>query len=172
MNRLNILTFPDPRLRKKAAAIDVFDQKLKDKAADMLFTMYDDKGIGLAATQVDFHHRLIVVDVSENQDDPLYLVNPSFVVLDETLDGYKEGCLSIPEHFAEIKRPTSVQVRWLDRNGNEQEQEFDGLWSTCVQHEIDHLNGKLFIDYLGTIKRQLITRKMQKFKREMERKET
>ena len=110
MNRLNILTFPDPRLRKKAAAIDVFDQKLKDKAADMLFTMYDDKGIGLAATQVDFHHRLIVVDVSENQDDPLYLVNPSFVVLDETLDGYKEGCLSIPTFYEEVYRPWSVNL--------------------------------------------------------------
>ena len=103
---------------------------------------------------------------------PIVMINPEIVASSDEENIYEEGCLSIPEHFAEIKRPTSVQVRWLDRNGNEQEQEFDGLWSTCVQHEIDHLNGKLFIDYLGTIKRQLITRKMQKFKREMERKET
>ena len=148
MNRLNILTFPDPRLRKKAAAIDVFDQKLKDKAADMLFTMYDDKGIGLAATQVDFHHRLIVVDVSENQDDPLYLVNPSFVVLDETLDGYKEGCLSIPTFYEEVYRPKKIELSYQDLDGKHQKLIAEGVLSVCVQHEIDHLDGILYTERL------------------------
>ena len=148
MNRLNILTFPDPRLRKRAAAIDVFDQKLKDKAEDMLFTMYEDKGIGLAATQVDFHHRLIVVDVSENQDDPLYLVNPSFVVLDETLDGYKEGCLSIPTFYEEVYRPKKIELSYQDLDGKHQKLIAEGVLSVCVQHEIDHLDGILYTERL------------------------
>ena len=139
----------------------------------MLETMYHAPGIGLAASQVGILTRIIVMDCEKEEaakGKPIVMINPEIVASSDEENIYEEGCLSIPEHFAEIKRPTSVQVRWLDRNGNEQEQEFDGLWSTCVQHEIDHLNGKLFIDYLGTIKRQLITRKMQKFKREMERK--
>ena len=164
MNRLNILTFPDPRLRKKAAAIDVFDQKLKDKAADMLFTMYDDKGIGLAATQVDFHHRLIVVDVSENQDDPLYLVNPSFVVLDETLDGYKEGCLSVPTFYEEVYRPKKIELSYQDLDGKHQKLIAEGVLSVCVQHEIDHLDGKLMVDYISPLKRDRIKEKLLKSK--------
>ena len=102
---------------------------------------------------------------------PIVMINPEIVASSDEENIYEEGCLSIPEQFAEVKRPSSVQVKWLDKDGAEQLQEFDGLWSTCVQHEIDHLNGRLFIDYLGAIKRQLITRKMQKFKREIAREE-
>ena len=109
-------------------------------------------------------------DEADNRK-PIVMINPEIVFSSDEESTYEEGCLSIPEQFAEIKRPTSVQVRWVDTNGTEQKQEFHGLWSTCVQHEIDHLDGKLFIDYLSTIKRQLITRKMQKFKREMAREE-
>ena len=140
----------------------------------MLETMYHAPGIGLAAPQIGVLNRIIVMDCEKNDAanrKPIVMINPEIVYSSDEESTYEEGCLSIPEQFAEIKRPTSVQVRWLDKNGTEQEQEFQGLWSTCVQHEIDHLDGKLFIDYLGTIKRQLITRKMQKFKREMTREE-
>ena len=140
----------------------------------MLETMYHAPGIGLAAPQIGVLNRIIVMDCEKDDAanrKPIVMINPEIVYSSDEESTYEEGCLSIPEQFAEIKRPTSVQVRWLDTNGTEQEQEFQGLWSTCVQHEIDHLDGKLFIDYLGTIKRQLITRKMQKFKREMTREE-
>ena len=130
----------------------------------MLFTMYEDKGIGLAATQVDFHHRLIVVDVSENQDDPLYLVNPSFVVLDETLDGYKEGCLSIPTFYEEVYRPKKIELSYQDLDGKHQKLIAEGVLSVCVQHEIDHLDGKLMVDYISPLKRDRIKEKLLKSK--------
>ena len=170
-----ILLHPNPKLKKICEPVLEIDDSLIKLSDDMLETMYHAPGIGLAASQVGVLTRIIVMDCEKEEaakGKPIVMINPEVVASSDEENIYEEGCLSIPEHFAEIKRPTSVQVRWLDRNGNEQEQEFDGLWSTCVQHEIDHLNGKLFIDYLGTIKKQLITRKMQKFKREMERKET
>ena len=140
----------------------------------MLDTMYHAPGIGLAAPQIGILSRIIVMDCEKEEAakrKPIVMINPEIVASSDEENIYEEGCLSIPEQFAEVKRPSSVQVKWLDKDGAEQLQEFDGLWSTCVQHEIDHLNGRLFIDYLGAIKRQLITRKMQKFKREMAREE-
>jgi peptide deformylase len=138
----------------------------------MLETMYDAPGIGLAAPQIGVLDRIIVMDCVKDEDEspkPMVLINPEIIAASDETNVYEEGCLSIPDQFAEVTRPKQVQVRWMDLNGDEQVQEFDGLWSTCVQHEIDHLNGKLFIDYLGAMKRQLITRKMQKLKRDISR---
>ena len=170
MARLKILTFPDPRLRKVASPVKEFDKSLIKITENMLETMYDAPGIGLAAVQVGVPLRVIVMDISWNKEDgikePKYFVNPVISNKAKDLSIYEEGCLSIPDHFAEITRPELVQVQWVDLDGKQHSQEFDGLKSTCIQHEIDHLNGKLFIYYLGPIKRQMITRKMQKFKRE------
>ena len=169
-----ILIHPNPKLKKVCEPVLEIDDALIELSDDMLETMYHAPGIGLAAPQIGVLNRIIVMDCEKEEADnrkPIVMINPEIVFSSDEESTYEEGCLSIPEQFAEIKRPTSVQVRWLDTNGTEQEQEFQGLWSTCVQHEIDHLDGKLFIDYLGTIKRQLITRKMQKFKREMTREE-
>ena len=164
-----ILLHPDSRLKKKAVNIENIDDALINLAEDMMETMYDAPGIGLAAPQVGILERLIVMDCAKKEDadaDPFIMVNPIITTSSEEKNVYEEGCLSIPEHFAEITRPELIQVEWVDLEGKQHTQEFDGLKSTCVQHEIDHLNGKLFIDYLGPMKRQLITRKMQKFKRE------
>ena len=169
-----ILIHPNPKLKKVCEPVLEIDDSLIELSDDMLETMYHAPGIGLAAPQIGVLNRIIVMDCEKDDAanrKPIVMINPEIVYSSDEESTYEEGCLSIPEQFAEIKRPTSVQVRWLDTNGTEQEQEFQGLWSTCVQHEIDHLDGKLFIDYLGTIKRQLITRKMQKFKREMTREE-
>ena len=169
-----ILIHPNPKLKKVCEPVLEIDDALIELSDDMLETMYHAPGIGLAAPQIGVLNRIIVMDCEKDDAanrKPIVMINPEIVYSSDEESTYEEGCLSIPEQFAEIKRPTSVQVRRLDTNGTEQEQEFQGLWSTCVQHEIDHLNGKLFIDYLGTIKRQLITRKMQKFKREMTREE-
>ena len=169
-----ILIHPNPKLKKVCEPVLEIDDALIELSDDMLETMYHAPGIGLAAPQIGVLNRIIVMDCEKDDAanrKPIVMVNPEIVYSSDEESTYEEGCLSIPEQFAEIQRPTSVQVRWLDTNGTEQEQEFQGLWSTCVQHEIDHLDGKLFIDYLGTIKRQLITRKMQKFKREMTREE-
>ncbi len=145
---------------------------LRKLADDMLETMYDAPGIGLAAPQIGVLDRLIVMDcVKEDgvEAKPMVLFNPEIVASSDDLNVYEEGCLSIPEQYADVTRPSEVDVRWMDRDGNAQQQTFDGLWATCVQHEIDHLNGKLFIDYLGPMKRQMITRRMQKLKREQAR---
>ena len=169
-----ILIHPNPKLKKVCEPVLEIDDAVIELSYDMLETMYHAPGIGLAAPQIGVLNRIIVMDCEKDDAanrKPIVMINPEIVFSSDEESTYEEGCLSIPEQFAEIKRPTSVQVRWLDTNGTEQEQEFQGLWSTCVQHEIDHLDGKLFIDYLGTIKRQLITRKMQKFKREMTREE-
>jgi len=150
---------------------DVSD-RIRKLADDMLETMYDAPGIGLAAPQIGVLDRIIVMDCVKDEDaapNPMVLINPEIIAASDETNVYEEGCLSIPDQFAEVTRPKQVQVRWMDLKGSEQTQEFDGLWSTCVQHEIDHLNGKLFIDYLGAIKRQMITRKMQKLKRDIAR---
>ena len=142
-------------------------------ADDMLETMYDAPGIGLAAPQIGVLQRLIVMDCVKEEDAdpaPVIMFNPEITAISQESEIYEEGCLSIPDHYAEVTRPKEVEVKWIDIEGVEQRQGFDGLWSTCVQHEIDHLNGKLFIDYIGVMKRQLITRKMQKLKRELARK--
>ncbi|MCK0140949.1 peptide deformylase [Aliiroseovarius sp. F20344] len=167
-----ILIHPDPRLKKVAEAVPDLSDDLRVLADDMLETMYDAPGIGLAAPQIGVLKRLIVLDCVRDENEPpqpMIMFNPEVIQSSDDLNVYEEGCLSIPEQFAEVTRPKEVSVRWLDRDGNVQEREFDGLWATCVQHEIDHLNGKLFIDYLKPLKRQMITRKMQKLKRELAR---
>ena len=165
-----ILIHPDPRLKKVCAPVSDLSDELRTLAKDMLETMYDAPGIGLAAPQVGVLDRLIVMDcVKDGDPEPTVMFNPEILAKSDDLNTYEEGCLSIPEQFAEVTRPREVRVGWIDENGNPQEKDFDGLWATCVQHEIDHLNGKLFIDYLGPMKRQMITRKSQKMKREMAR---
>ena len=165
----SIVLHPDARLKKKSVEVERITDALIKLAEDMMDTMYDAPGIGLAAPQIGVLERLIVMDCAKKEDeepDPIIMVNPTIIASSEENSVYEEGCLSIPEHFAEITRPEFVQVEWIDLGGKQHSEEFNGLKSTCVQHEIDHLNGKLFIDYLGPMKRQLITRKMQKFKRE------
>ena len=166
----SILIHPDPRLKKPCEPVSQITADLVQLAQDMLATMYDAPGIGLAAPQVGVGKRLIVMDcIKDGPPRPLILFNPKVLWRSEDLTSYEEGCLSIPEQYADISRPAGVRVEWLDHTGARQEEQFAGLWSTCVQHEIDHLDGKLFIDYLGPLKRQMITRKMEKLKREMAR---
>jgi peptide deformylase len=167
-----ILIHPDPRLKKICAPVPDLTDELRDLARDMLETMYDAPGIGLAAPQVGVLSRLIVLDCVKEEGvtpRPTVMFNPEIVAVSDEMSTYEEGCLSIPEQYGEVTRPAEVQVRWIDEKGGEQQAGFDGLWATCVQHEIDHLNGKLFIDYLTPMKRQIITRRMQKLKREMAR---
>ncbi len=166
-----ILIHPDPRLKKLCEPVSQITDDLRRLASDMLDTMYDAPGIGLAAPQIGVTKRLIVMDCMKSPDAPrpLILFNPEITWTSDDLSTYEEGCLSIPEQYADVSRPASCTVRWLDEDGEAREETFEGLWATCVQHEIDHLNGKLFIDYLGLMKRQLITRKMEKLKRERAR---
>jgi len=168
----SIILHPDPRLKKLCPPVSDLTDELRSLADDMLETMYDAPGIGLAAPQVGMMHRLIVLDCVKSEGEaprPLIMFNPEIVASSDELNTYEEGCLSIPEQFADVTRPAGVQVRWIDRDGNEQNEEMDGLWATCFQHELDHLDGKLFIDYLKPLKRQMITRKMVKLKRERAR---
>jgi peptide deformylase len=165
-----ILIHPDPRLKKLCEPVAEITAELRQLAADMLETMYDAPGVGLAAPQVGVLKRLIVMDcIKDGPAQPMALFNPVILWASEDLSTYEEGCLSIPEQYADVNRPAEVIVRWTDVDGATQERQFSGLWSTCVQHEIDHLDGKLFIDYLGPLKRQMITRKMEKLKRERAR---
>ena len=167
-----ILLHPDPRLKKASAPVADLTDELRTLADDMLATMYDAPGIGLAAPQVGVLSRLIVLDCVKEEGEPprpMAMFNPEITAASDETSVYEEGCLSIPEQFADVTRPKLVQVRWIDMDGNEQTEEMDGLWATCVQHEIDHLDGKLFIDYLGPMKRQLITRKALKLKKEKAR---
>ena len=169
---MDIILHPDPRLKKNCAPVGDLTDELRDLSEQMLKTMYAAPGIGLAAPQVGVLSRLIVLDcVKEDGEEPrpLIMFNPEIVSSSDETSVYEEGCLSIPEQYAEVTRPSAVEVQWMDQNGNAQSETFDGLWATCVQHEIDHLNGKLFIDYLGPMKRQMITRKMVKLKRERAR---
>ena len=166
-----ILLHPNPKLKKICEPVLEIDDSLLKLSDDMLETMYHAPGIGLAASQVGILTRIIVMDCEKEEaakGKPIVMINPEIVASSDEENIYEEGCLSIPEHFAEIKRPTSVQVRWLDRNGNEQEQEFDGLWSTCVQHEIDHLNGKLFIDRLSPLKKEMAIKQLVRQQKEDE----
>ncbi len=167
-----ILIHPDPRLKKEAEKVRDVTDELLTLADDMLETMYDAPGIGLAAPQVGVLQRVIVLDCIKDESaepQPLVMFNPEVILSSDDTNVYEEGCLSIPDQYAEVTRPAEVKVRWLNRAGEEQERDFEGLWATCVQHEIDHLNGKLFIDYLSPMKRQMITRKSQKLKRERAR---
>jgi peptide deformylase len=172
MTLRNILLHPDPRLKKVATPIASVTDEVRRLADDMLETMYDAPGIGLAAPQVGVTERMLVMDCIKDENatpQPMVLINPEITWESETLNVYEEGCLSIPEHYAEVERPAEVEVTWTGLDGKVQRERFDALWATCVQHEIDHLNGKLFIDYLKPLRRQMITRKMQKLKRERAR---
>jgi len=162
---LTILEFPDPKLRKKAVAVPDVDDDLRILIDDMFETMYAAPGIGLAATQVDVHKRLLVADVSQEKDDPRVLINPEILEKDGVAVT-EEGCLSVPGYFEEVERAEHIRVRYLDRDGNRQEQEAEGLLAVCIQHEIDHLNGKLFVDYLSEAKRQRIRKKLEKDRRQ------
>ncbi len=166
MAKLRILEFPDPRLRKKAVPVEVVDDPLRQLIDDMFETMYEAPGIGLAATQVDVHRRLLVADVSQEKDEPQVLINPEILERDGTAIT-EEGCLSVPGYYEEIERAEHIKVRYLDRDGNEQESEYEGLLAVCVQHEIDHLDGKLFVDYLSEIKRQRIRKRLEKDRRQL-----
>jgi peptide deformylase len=170
----SILIHPDPRLKSVADPISAseVDKALRRLADDMLETMYDAPGIGLAAPQVGVGKRLLVMDCVKEENTPprpMVLINPVVTWSSENLNTYEEGCLSIPEQYADVERPAEVEVIWIDLEGVTHTERFDGLWATCVQHEIDHLNGKLFIDYLKPLRRQIITRKMVKLKREQAR---
>ena len=164
MAKLTILEFPDPRLRKKAVPVDVVDDALRTLIDDMFETMYAAPGIGLAATQVDVHRRLLVADVTADKDDPHVFINPEIIEKDGVTTT-EEGCLSVPGYFEEVKRAEHIRVRYLDREGRECEGEFEGLLAVCVQHEIDHLDGKLFVDYLSEAKRSRIRKKLEKERR-------
>jgi peptide deformylase len=167
-----ILIHPDPRLRKPAEPVAAITPEVRALAEDMLATMYAAPGIGLAAPQVGVGRRVLVMDCVKDPalaPRPMVLVNPAVTWASDEVAVYDEGCLSIPEQYAEVTRPASVRVAWTALDGSAREEAFEGLWATCVQHEIDHLNGKLFIDYLGPLKRQMITRKMEKLKRERAR---
>jgi peptide deformylase len=161
---LKILEFPDPRLRKKAVPVAAVDDALRRLIDDMFETMYDAPGIGLAATQVDVHRRLVVADVAAEKDNPYVLINPEIVAQDG-VEVSEEGCLSVPGYYAEVERAEHVRVRFLDRDGKAIEADFDGLLAVCVQHEIDHLDGRLFVDYLSEAKRQRIRKRLEKDRR-------
>ena len=166
-----ILTEPDPILRKKCDPIEQVDSETKKLMDDMLETMYAAPGIGLAAVQVGILKRLIVVDISraEEKKNPIFLINPQIIHKSKKTSVYEEGCLSIPGQFAEIERPAECTLKYIDYNGQEKELKADGLLATCVQHEVDHLNGILFIDYLSKLKKDMIIKKLVKKKKEIER---
>jgi peptide deformylase len=167
MAKLRILEFPDPRLRTKAKPVEAVDDQLRQLIDDMFETMYDAPGIGLAATQVDVHRRLLVADVSSEKTEPWVLINP-VIIEQDGVEVTEEGCLSVPGYYEEVERAEHIKVRYLDRDGKEQESEFDGLLAVCVQHEMDHLEGKLFVDYLSEAKRQRIRKRLEKDRRQRE----
>ncbi len=165
MAKLTILEFPDPRLRTVAKPVAQVDDALRERIADMFETMYAAPGIGLAATQVDFHVRLLVLDVSENGDAPMVFINPEILAKDGE-QVYQEGCLSVPGIYADVHRANQIRVKALDRAGQEFEIEADGVLAVCIQHEMDHLAGKLFVDYLSPLKRDMVKKKLAKARRE------
>ncbi|MDD0839374.1 peptide deformylase [Curvibacter sp. HBC61] len=166
MALLPILCYPDPRLTKVAKPVTVFDERLQTRIQDMFETMYDAKGIGLAATQVDYHERLIVIDVSEDHDQPLVLINPEIVWSSPERHLNEEGCLSVPGIYDGVERADAVRVKALDAQGESREISADGLLAVCIQHEMDHLMGKVFVEYLSPLKRNRIKTKLVKAQRE------
>jgi peptide deformylase len=169
MSLLPILSYPDPKLHTVARPVPVVDARIQQLIADMLETMYEADGIGLAATQVDVHERVIVIDVSEQRNDPLVLVNPEITWASEETQVNEEGCLSVPGIYDGVERASSVKVTALDRNGQSRTVDAQGLLAVCVQHEMDHLLGKVFVEYLSPLKRNRIKTKMLKARRETER---
>lgn len=173
MALLPILTAPDPRLKKKSLPVETVDAGVRQLMDDMLETMYDAPGIGLAAPQVGVLKRVIVLDIDreDTKTGPLFMANPEIVEASDEDVSYEEGCLSVPDHYSDVVRPAKVTVRYLDRDGKTQELACDGLLATCVQHEIDHLDGVLFIDHISALKRNMILRKLLKARKEQEREE-
>jgi len=159
---LPILEYPDPRLRKKAKPVVTVDDDIKRLVDDMFETMIDSHGIGLAASQVDVHQRVIVMDLMEDGSQPRVFINPEIEVLNDTTEPYDEGCLSVPGFYETVDRPSNVMISALDREGKPFKEKASGLLAICIQHEIDHLEGKLFVDYLSPLKRQIIRKKMKK----------
>lgn len=169
MALLPILTYPDPRLHTVARPVAAVDARIRALVADMLETMYEANGIGLAATQVDVHERLVVIDVSEERNEPLVLVNPEIVWASEDKQVSDEGCLSVPNIYDGVERSRAVRVRALDADGQSRELNAEGLLAVCIQHEMDHLTGKVFVEYLSPLKRNRIRTKMLKARRDTER---
>ena len=167
MTILPIIKAPDPRLKLIAKPVEKVDDSLRKFIDDMFETMYDADGIGLAATQVGDLRRVLILDIAqkENKRDPMVYINPEITWQSEELNTYTEGCLSFPEHYADVNRPKEIKVKYLDREGNQHEVHADGLLATALQHEIDHLNGKVFVDYIQPMKRDIILRKLKKEKR-------
>lgn len=171
MSILNILLHPDPRLKKNCDVISSVDKETRKFAENMLETMYEAPGVGLAAPQVGGMQRMFVMDCSEKDapSEPMVIINPEITWTSDDLHTHNEGCLSLPDLFEDIERPAEVKMKFLDMDGKEQLEHFSGLWATCAQHELDHLNGVLFIDHLSRIKKSMMTKKMVKFKKEMAR---
>ena len=167
MALLPILCYPDPRLHTVAKPVQAVDDRIRALVADMLETMYDAKGIGLAATQVDVHERVIVIDVSEERNEPLVLINPAITWASAEKQRQEEGCLSVPGIYDGVERPVAVTVSALDGNGNQRSLQAEGLLAICVQHEMDHLMGKVFVEYLSPLKRNRIKTKLVKAAREL-----
>jgi peptide deformylase len=171
MTILPILIHPDPRLKKVAEPVEAFDDAVRRLAADMLATMYDAPGVGLAAPQVGVLRRIFVMDCNRDEPglEPTVVINPEIVWASDEMRTHEEGCLSIPDIYDDVTRPAAIRLRFFDQHGQVHERDYDGLWATCAQHELDHLNGRLFIDYLSPLKRTIITGKMKKLKKERAR---
>ena len=165
MAQLTILEFPDPRLRTKATPVEHVDDSVRQLVADMFETMYAAPGVGLAATQVNVHKRIVVIDVSDDKDQPLVFINPEITVLDQDQADCEEGCLSVPGYSETVSRPAHIRVKALNEHGESFELLPSDLLAVCIQHEVDHLNGKLFVDYLSPLKRQRIRSKLEKEQR-------
>ena len=162
MAKLEILEFPDPRLRTVAKPVETVDDALRKLIDDMIETMYEASGIGLAASQVNVHKRVLVIDVSETRDQPQVFINPEITPLTEELAPYEEGCLSVPTVFDEVERPDRIRVQYMDYDGNPVDEIAEGMYAVCIQHEMDHLEGVLFIDYLSRLKRNRAVQKVKK----------
>ena len=163
---LNILEFPDSRLRTIAKPVAEVDDGIRQLIDDMFETMYEAPGIGLAATQVNVHKRVVVMDLSEDRSEPRVFINPEIETLTDEVDQYQEGCLSVPGFYENVDRPQKIRIKALDRDGKPYELIAEGLLAVCIQHECDHLNGKLFVDYLSTLKRDRIKKKLEKLHRQ------
>ena len=168
MALLSVLCYPDPRLHKVAKPVAHVDARIKQIVADMADTMYEAPGVGLAATQVDIHERIVVIDVSDDQNELMVFINPEIIWTSSATKSWREGCLSVPEFYDEVERPAEIRVQALDINGKEFEIEADGLLAVCIQHELDHLQGKVFVEYLSILKRTRISQKMKKRAKELE----
>ena len=167
MALLPVLCYPDPRLHKIAKPVEQVDARIKKIVADMADTMYDAPGVGLAATQVDIHERIVVIDVSDEQNELMVFINPEIVWASPETKSWREGCLSVPEFYDEVERPSAIRVKALNVDGKEFEIEADGLLAVCLQHELDHLQGKVFVEYLSILKRTRISQKMKKRAKEL-----